>query len=66
MPSHAESLLLPSIPSTQETTHSRHIVTQEIERMVRQAHQRVALSASLELLPALPGMENRLYALFAD
>jgi hypothetical protein len=42
------------------------LVAQEIERMVRQAHQRLALSASLELLPALPGMEDRLYALFAD
>jgi hypothetical protein len=51
---------------TQEATRRRRVVAQEIERMVRQAHHRLALSASTELLPALPGMENRLYALFAD
>jgi hypothetical protein len=51
---------------TQEATCRRRVVAQEIERMVRQAHRRLTLSASTELLPAVSGMENRLYALFAD
>lgn len=50
----------------QETACQRPAVRQEWERIVRRAHRRLAWSSPGDLLPALPGVENRLYALFAD
>jgi hypothetical protein len=45
----------------------RHVAaSSEIERIVRRAHRRLLSHTPADFQPALPGLENRLYALFAE